>query len=225
MGCRSQCSTICVFESKCVSLCGSWLYWLRVLPSRAWFNAAFVNVGQNSLWTPLSHPLCLFPPLFLLLYLSLTSLLLASCTSLLPHCIFSQNAYQSSPIYLSIHPPHPTPVLLFLFITANYISTFLSFTLLPMPLTLVLSPSPILKGLSIFYHQQSSSCLFYPPSPPLSTHPCQKYFFIMENILPQYSSSLSSFHSAEILGTKNVQYYRNICCFLLQVSVRQLKNA
>lgn len=50
----------CVYVEKihlCVILWGSLLYWLCVLPSRAWFNAAFVNVGQNTLWTALSPPL------------------------------------------------------------------------------------------------------------------------------------------------------------------------
>ena len=84
VGCRYS---VCMWEIMCKCVCGSWLYWLCVLPSRAWFNTAFVNVGQNSLRTALSPLLCLYRPLFLLLILtswllSVSVLLLSLCTSL-----------------------------------------------------------------------------------------------------------------------------------------------
>lgn len=140
---------VCIWET---SLCGSWLYWLHVLPSRAWFNAAFCECRTELVTDSSFSPSLSFSPSHshISLFVSLTCFLpihqflllrrLSRSYSPLPLVFLSVSLYLTATAY------HSWPLLrslfLFLFIAATYISTLLSFTLLAAPLT---PPPPLLK--------------------------------------------------------------------------------
>lgn len=149
------------------------VHWLCVLPIRAWFNTAFVSVGQNSFWTAFSSPLCLvfisfcsisFLHRYFFLTLTLLSVFVSTSVSPLPDlssvsfsiifCSFySTTAYHSLSLYASLF--------LFLFIAATYISILLSFTLLPVSF----NPPPPLKICPSFsINNPTLSFLSSPPS-------------------------------------------------------------
>lgn len=158
--------------------------WLFALPNRAWFNTAFVNIGQNSLWTALSPPLYLFflpfcSISFLHRYVSLCFLSL-SLPRFLHFPIFHLLPFSILLLILSLSLPithchSMPPSFSFLFIAATYISILLSFTLPPVSFNPLLSPPLLLKICPSFSINNPTLSLLTSPSLSLAHTHIQGY--------------------------------------------------